>query len=111
MINIFSQPPYDDSEKIAVSKIMCSVAFEHAESLKILLASHNFTSAIGILRLQFESLVRAMWVFYIASDIAISKLTAELNDNNAKRAGKLPMLSEMIIKLESKAPKNAIDPS
>ncbi len=110
MIHIFSQPPYDDSKKIDVSKIMCSVAFEHAESFKILLASHNFASAIGILRLQFESLVRAMWVFYVASDIAINKLTAELNDKNAKRASSLPMISKMISELESKAPKNAVDP-
>lgn len=110
MLYIFSHPPFDKSERINVSKILCSVSFEHAESLKLLLASHNFTSAIGILRLQFESLVRAVWVFYGASDIAVSKLTAELNYKNIKRSEKLPMFSEMIEKLESTAPKNAINP-
>jgi len=110
MLYVFSQPPFDGSERINVSKILCGVSFEHAESLKILLASHNFTSAIGILRLQFEALVRAVWVFYGASDIAVSKLTAELNYKNIKRSEKLPMFSEMIEKLESTAPKNAIDP-
>lgn len=110
MLYVFSKPPFDESERINVSKILCSVSFEHAESLKILLASHNFTSAIGILRLQFESLVRAVWVFYAASDISVSKLTAELNHKNIKRSEKLPMFSEMIEKLESTAPKNAIDP-
>jgi hypothetical protein len=89
---------------------MCSVAFEHAESFKILLASRNFTSAVGMLRLQFESLVRGVWVLYAASDTELSKLTAELNNENAKRADRLPMLSEMINKLEAKAPKNAVDP-
>ena len=89
---------------------MCSVSLEHAESFKILLASRNFTSAIGLLRLQFESLVRGMWVLYAASDSAVSKLTAELNERNVKRAENLPMLSEMIKRLEEKAPKNAIDP-
>ncbi|WP_412034982.1 DUF6988 family protein, partial [Vibrio sp. 1403] len=49
---------------------MCSVSLEHAESLKILLATRNFTSALGLLRLQFESLVRGMWVLYAASDVA-----------------------------------------
>ena len=65
---------------------MCSVAFEHAESFKMLLASRNFTSAVGMLRLQFESLVRGVWVLYAASDIQLSKLTAELNSENSKHA-------------------------
>ncbi|CAH0535400.1 hypothetical protein VST7929_02973 [Vibrio stylophorae] len=89
---------------------MCSVSLEHAESLKILLATRNFTSALGLLRLQFESLVRGMWVLYAASDIALSKLSVELNEENQRRANNLPMLSEMISQLEKKAPKNAVDP-
>ena len=89
---------------------MCSVALEHAESFKMLLASRNFTSAIGLLRLQFECLVRGMWVLYAATDTAVGKLTAELNEENQKRADNLPMLTEMIKRLEVKAPKNTIDP-
>ncbi|KEI70322.1 hypothetical protein GV64_05870 [Endozoicomonas elysicola] len=89
---------------------MCSVSLEHAESFKILLASRNFTSAISLLRLQFESLVRGMWVLYAASDTALRKLTADLTEESQKRANNLPMLSEMIKQLEGKAPKNAIDP-
>lgn len=46
---------------------MCSVSFEHAESAKILLASGNFTSALGLVRLQYEALVRALWLRYAAS--------------------------------------------
>lgn len=89
---------------------MCSVSLEHAESLKILIASGNFTSALGLLRLQFESYVRGVWVLYAASDIAVGKLTAELNEENQRRANTLPMLSEMISQLDKKAPKNAVDP-
>ncbi|MCC4263052.1 hypothetical protein LL240_01075 [Oceanimonas baumannii] len=40
----------------------------------------------------------------------MSKLTAELNEENQRRANNLPMLSEMISQLEKKAPKNAVDP-
>ncbi|EOE4718886.1 hypothetical protein ACKBOX_004476 [Vibrio parahaemolyticus] len=49
-------------------------------------------------------------MLYAASDIAVSKLTAELNEENQRRANNLPMLSEMISQLEKKAPKNAVDP-
>ncbi|HHF2889186.1 TPA: hypothetical protein ACPJZ3_001231 [Vibrio diabolicus] len=49
-------------------------------------------------------------MLYAASDVAVSKLTAELNEENQRRANNLPMLSEMISQLEKKAPKNAVDP-
>lgn len=107
---MLNRPVIDDSERVKVSKIMCSVALEHAESFKILLVSRNFTSAIGLLRLQFECLVRGMWVLYAATDTAVEKLTAELNEDNQKRADCLPGLTDMVKRLEVKAPKNAIDP-
>jgi len=88
---------------------MCSVAFEHAESLKMLIASGNFTSALGLLRLQYEAFTRAMWLFYVASDIAVSKLMAELTQESSKRAERMPMLGEMLKKLDGKAPKVAYE--
>jgi hypothetical protein len=101
--------PYEISTRIYSSKIMCSVAFEHAESTKMLIASGNFTSATGLVRLQFEALVRAMWLLYAASDASVSKLMCELTDESAKKADKLPLLSEMLAKLDGKAPKEAMD--
>lgn len=96
--------PFDDSPRLAASRILCSVAMEHAESAKLLIVSGNFTSAVGLLRLQYEALVRAMWLLYAASDVAVEKLAAELTDEKAKKAEKIPMLSEMLNKLEGKAP-------
>ena len=88
---------------------MCSVAFEHAESIKILIASGNVTSSIGLLRLQYESMVRAMWLLYSASDLMVAKLMSELTQDSARKANKLPMLSEMIEKMDGKAPKEAVN--
>jgi len=97
------------SPKNEASRILSIVSFEHAESLKMLLASGNFTSSIGLLRLQYEAFVRALWVFYSASDIAVSKLMSELTAESARKTQKLPMLSEMLKKLEGKAPKIVLD--
>lgn len=97
------------SPKNEASRILSIVSFEHAESLKMLLASGNFTSSIGLLRLQYEAFVRALWVFYSASDIAVSKLMSELTAESARKTKKLPMLSEMLKKLEGKAPKIVLD--
>ncbi len=75
----------------------------------MLISSGNFTSAIGLLRLQYEAIVRAMWLFYAASDIAVSKLTAELNQATAQKSQRIPMLGEMLDQLEGNAPKVALD--
>lgn len=90
-------------------RVLCGVAFEHAESAKLLIVAGNFTSAVSLLRLQYEALVRAMWLLYAASDESVEKLAGELTHEGAKRAEKLPMLSEMLAQLEGKAPKQAID--
>lgn len=88
----------------ASSRIMCGVAFEHAESIRMLIAGGNFTSATGLLRLQFEALVRAMWLLHAAPDKATSRLMGEFNHDTAKRADRLPMMTEMINELDGKAP-------
>jgi hypothetical protein len=59
--------------------------------------------------LQYEAFVRALWVFYSATDIAVSKLMTELNAENARKSQKLPMLSVMLKKLEGQAPQIVLD--
>ncbi len=109
LLEFIKVEPRENVPRRESSRIMCSVCFEHSESVKKLIASGNFTSAIGLLRLQYEALTRAMWLFYAASDLAISKLTAELSEENARRSRKTPMLGEMLTELEGKAPKVALD--
>lgn len=108
LLEFFSLGAYDDSRKLTSSRIMCSVAFEHAESVKILIASGNYTSAMGVARIQFEALVRAMWLLYSASDSEVSVIMNELSEVSAKQSNKLPMLSKMLKSLETDAPKEPI---
>lgn len=110
VVEMLALPSFDNSKRTRLTHIMCSVSIEHGESLKILLASGNFTSSIGLLRLQFEALVRAVWIFYAAPDAAIEKLSSDLTSAIAKTNEKLPMLSIMLQKLEGKAPPNALNP-
>jgi hypothetical protein len=101
---LFKLPPYDDTDRIRSSHVMCGVGFEHAESVKILIASGNFTSAMGVLRLQYEAFVRAVWLLYAATDSWTSKLMEELTQDSVRKANNLPLLSKMLEKLEGNAP-------
>lgn len=75
----------------------------------MLISTGNLTSASGLVRLQYEALVRAMWLLYAASDATVSKLTSELTQETADRANNLPMLSEMLEKLRDRAPQEPVN--
>lgn len=109
LLEFLALATFDDSERIKASRIMCSIAFEHAESAKMLISANNLTSAAALIRLQYEALVRAMWLLYAASEEAVSKLTGDLTRITADRANRLPMLGEMLEKLQGKAPQEPVD--
>ena len=90
------------------SIVLCGVAFEHAESAKVLIAAGNFTSALGLLRMQYEALVRAVWLLYAASDEAVTRLMTTFTPERVSVSEKLPMQAEMLKSLEGKAPEAAL---
>lgn len=103
-------PPFDSSARCRVSRAMCAVSYEHAESAKMLTATGNFTSAVGLLRMQYEALVRALWILYVAPDSAVEKLVADLTAESDRKASKQPMIAEMLEKMAGKAPPEALGP-
>lgn len=109
LIDFLALDPFDSSERVLTSRTMCSIAFEHAESAKILISTGNLTSATGLVRLQYEALTRAMWLLYAASDTSVSKLASELTHKTAGNANNLPMLSEMLDNMRGNAPQEALD--
>lgn len=60
-----------------------------------------FASAIALLRPQYESLVRGIWLLYAASDNWVEKLSEPLTMESAKRANEGLRLAEMLNQLES----------
>ncbi len=102
IFQILELQPHQNDNKSKISKIACEISIEHSISIKDLIYLSRVTSAISLLRLQFESLVRAYWVYNAASDTDTNKLAADLDPITAKSADGLPMLSEMITKLDGK---------
>ena len=64
-------PAAQQSKRTEGARILCAVVMEHALSIKILMHANAFTSALGLLRLQYEALVRAHWLIFAASDIMV----------------------------------------
>ncbi len=87
---------FDLSPRGQSSLGMCSVSLEHWLSLRILISSGCPTSAVSLMRLQFEALTRAMWLLYAANESEIAKLTAELTMDSEQAAKNLPAVNAMI---------------
>lgn len=49
-----------------MSKAMAGISIEHADSIRMLAYSNNFTSAISLLRIQYETTARTIWLLFIA---------------------------------------------
>lgn len=98
-----------NDDRVLASRVMCGLAFEHSESVKLLAASGSFSSAAGLIRMQFDVLVRSMWVLYAAPDATIATLLAELTSDTVKKADDVPSMSAMLGSMEGKAPDIAMN--
>ena len=104
LVSFFALPLVDASSRRQATQALASLGFEHARSLKHLVAAGLYTSAAALLRVQYESLVRALWVHYVAKDGQVDLMLADLTQETAKQASKIPMLSQMLEEIEVKAP-------
>lgn len=96
LTELLDDAEFDGSPRGEVALGMCVVAMEHATALRALMALGLPTSAVSLMRLQFEALTRAMWLIFAASDAAIEKLSAPLTLETEQAAKNLPSAKEMI---------------
>lgn len=59
--------------KCRLTKAMAGISLEHADSIRMLVYAKNFTSAFALLRMQFETTARTIWLFYAADNEYIDK--------------------------------------
>lgn len=77
------------------------LSLEHAASALKLFEQGLFSSGIALMRPQFESLVRGIWLLHAASDSWVGKLSEPLTLESAKRANEGLGLAEMLKQLEA----------
>jgi hypothetical protein len=88
---------------LALASILLSL--EHASVLRSAFALAAPNSAASLLRMQFETLVRAAWLLFAAAPEQIAKLDVALDHDSQKLAEKLPRLHEMLAAVERDAPR------
>jgi len=109
LLPLIDLPLFDDSSRLVVSDISCSLSFEHWKATLNLLEGGLLPSAVVVHRAQFESLLRSVWILYAASDAHISKLSEILTLESEQNAKNLPQVADMMVSLSKKAPPQAFD--
>lgn len=104
---IISIGPSQNNKRWSGSWVMCDVAIEHAHSLQNLMGIGNCTSAISLLRLQFDALTRAVWMLWGATDKKVERIMQDLSVDTANADNGLPSHVEMIKQIDGKAPAEA----
>jgi hypothetical protein len=82
--------------KCGLSLASILLSLEHTSVLRSAFALAAPNSAAALLRLQFESLVRAAWLLFAAAPEQIAKLDVALDQDSQKLAEKLPRLHDML---------------
>jgi len=90
----------DDRQEAAISA--AEVALEHGTALNALFDMGMANSAVALLRLEYESLLRAAWLLYAATDAEVAKASAPLTRESAEAAKNLPNALAMLLDLERK---------
>lgn len=91
-----------DNNKSVAMLAMSDIANEHATSLRELTRIRLLTSAMGMLRLQYEAVVKVIWLLYAASDSAIEKLVSPLTPESEQIANNGLGFSDMMKDIKKK---------
>ena len=67
---------HDKSIRSVLTKSLSGISFEHSNSIIHLMAVNNHTTAVSLLRLQYEAVARAMWTHFAAKDTFLAKYAA-----------------------------------
>ncbi|RUO74106.1 hypothetical protein CWI80_01735 [Pseudidiomarina sediminum] len=91
---------HQSSKRIDVSLALSYNVLQLNQSIFVLAQQKHFVAGAVLLRAQFESIVRSVWAFHVATDDQVKKLSPPLETLMDSSSSKLPMLSKMLEQLD-----------
>lgn len=92
---------HDNVIREVLTECLAGISFEHSNSIMQLMATNNYTTAVALLRLQYEAAARCMWLHFAAKDTFLDKYAAPIDVK--KLPPDFPTITEMIDQI-SKGP-------
>jgi hypothetical protein len=107
LLSLIDLPLCNDSTRVAVADVACSLALEHWHAVRLLLRGGFLPSALVVHRSQFEAILRSVWLTYAATDSDVSKLTANLDLDSEQAAKNISQTQHMMEALAKSGPTEA----
>lgn len=95
-------PVTDHRQELAT--ILATLVIEHSHSILLLVMEGKPSSALALVRVQYEALLRATWINFAASDHAVEKCVAPIPPGATKEPDLFPTVTEMLKAIDGKAP-------
>lgn len=77
----------------------CKIALEHGSAFQTLLAEDNPTSALALVRLQYEAVLRGAWIFYAAPESWVDTFSSQPESYEGAERAKFPLVRELLRQL------------
>lgn len=91
----------DNTERLQAVFAMLNIASEHGIAIHVLAESLYFTPAIGLLRMQYEAILKASWLYWVAEEEIIGNFSIDSN-NILEKDKTYPQIGEILSQLENK---------
>lgn len=95
------------TQRVAISMAFCKAAIEHAISQRVLIEAGLHATALSLVRLQFEAVVRAAWILRGANDDWIAKFCKPVPDGDLSEPQMGPPIPAMLDAIKEYAPEVA----
>nr|WP_239684337.1 hypothetical protein [Stenotrophomonas maltophilia] len=94
ILSTVDYPLADDSPRLLASLDAALLSLEHADSLRTLLQAGMASSAMALMRCQYEAFTRSVWILHCAADEQVELLSLPPEAGMSEKG--LPMLSKML---------------
>jgi hypothetical protein len=84
----------DNAIRSVLAKSLAGISFEHSNSIMILMKQYSYTTAVSLLRLQYEAVARSMWLHFAAKDTFLAKYSGPTDIKHLPPD--FPTITEMI---------------
>ena len=95
---------HDGSARSQLALMFSTIAIEHGISQRVLVSIENLASAVALLRVQFETVTRALWLHFAASNERVNRYAELIVSRSLKEPANGPSIQEMLDGLGETAP-------
>jgi|SRR5450830_57498 len=97
------------TQRLAICMAFCKAAVEHAISQRVLIEAGLTGTALSLIRLQFETVVRAAWILHGAKDEWLIRFSLPVPDGELNEPQMGPPIPAMLDAIKIHAPEAAME--